>query len=117
VAVEWTLADVRDLVPDERAYDLVAVIYLHLPADERRLVLARAAAAVAPGGTLIVVGHDRTNLTEGVGGPRVPTVLFTPDDGAGELPGLRVERAERVHRETAEGTAIDALVRARRPAS
>ncbi|MEE1827679.1 hypothetical protein PUR61_36700, partial [Streptomyces sp. BE20] len=27
-----------------------------------------------------MVGHDSTNLTEGVGGPRDPEVLFTPGD-------------------------------------
>ena len=37
-------------------------------------------AAVAPGGTLLVVGHDITNITDGVGGPQDPAVLYGPDD-------------------------------------
>jgi len=120
VSVEWILADLLDWVPPPAAFDLVAVLYLQLPAEERRLVLGRAAAAVAPGGTLLAVGHDLLNLTEGYGGPKDPAVLFTPEEVAAELPGLEVERAERVLRpiETEEGEvqAIDALVRARRPA-
>ncbi len=119
VGVDWMEADVVQWSPPERAYDLVSVLYLQLPADERRTVLHRAAAAVRPGGTLLVVGHDLLNLTEGYGGPTQPDVLFTPDDIAAELPGLHIEKARRVHREvTEDGTlhkAIDTLVRATTP--
>jgi hypothetical protein len=91
-------------------------MYLQLPAAERRAALARAAAAVRPGGTLLVVGHDLLNLTEGVGGPTQADVLFTPDDVAAEIGALVVEKSERVRRavEGAGRDAIDALVRARR---
>ena len=93
------------------------VLYLHIPADERRRVLERAAAALAPGGTFVFVGHDLTNLTEGVGGPSDPDILYTPEEIAAELPGLEIEKAERVLRDVRgeERDAIDALVRARRP--
>jgi SAM-dependent methyltransferase len=114
VEVEWVHADVREWRPAQAAYDLVGLVYVHLTAEERRAVLQTAAGALAPHGTLVVVGHDLTNLTDGVGGPRDPSVLFTPDDVAAELPELAVERAERVRRETDAGVAIDALVRARK---
>jgi 2-polyprenyl-3-methyl-5-hydroxy-6-metoxy-1,4-benzoquinol methylase len=55
VTVEWVQADVREWQPEAAASDFVAVLYLQLPAAERRLVLGRAAEAVAPGGTLLVV--------------------------------------------------------------
>jgi SAM-dependent methyltransferase len=119
VEVEWAQADLREWEPPARAFDLVAVLYLQVPAEERRLALGRAAEAVAPGGTLLVVGHDLENLNGGHGGPKDPRVLFTPDEVAGELPGLEIEKAERVLRPVAtddgEVQAIDALVRARRP--
>lgn len=121
VEVDWIEADVATWVPPARAYDLVCVFYLQLPAAERRTALARAADAVRPGGTLLVVGHDLLNLTEGWGGPTQPEVLFTPDDVVADIGGaLEVERAERVRRSVADPAAtreaIDALVRARRPA-
>jgi hypothetical protein len=120
VEVEWVQADLRVWEPLPRTFDLVAVLYLQVPAEERAFVLARAAEAVAPGGTLLVVGHDLQNLNGGHGGPKDPRVLFTPEDVAAELPGLEVEKAERVLRpvatEAGEAQAIDALVRARRAA-
>ncbi|MCZ7529260.1 MAG: class I SAM-dependent methyltransferase [Acidimicrobiia bacterium] len=118
VSVDWVLADLLEYEPAERAWDLVLVCYLQLPAGERRRVLEHASAAVAPGGSILVIGHDVENLTSGARGPKDPAVLLTPDAVAGELPGLRVERAERVRRsvptDDGEVTAIDTLVRATR---
>ena len=117
VRVEFTCADLLAYEPAAGAFDLVLVLYLHIPADGRRQVLANAAAALAPGGTFVLVGHDLTNLTDGVGGPSDPDLLCTPDQIAAELPGLEIVKAERVFRDVAgeERDAIDALVRARRP--
>ncbi len=114
VEVEWVAADLLDYRPPA-GLDLVIVFYFQVPADERRLVLARAAEGLAPGGTMLVVAHDLLNLAEGVGGPQEPTVLYTPEDVVGDLAGLTIERAERVRRPVGEAEAIDALVRATKP--
>jgi SAM-dependent methyltransferase len=114
--VEWVEADVRAWAPPVDAFDLVAIVYLHLPPDERRGVLAAARAALAPGGTLAVIGHDVRNLSYGVGGPQEPAILLDPAAVAAELAGLDVERAETVARPTPAGDARDTLVVARRPA-
>jgi SAM-dependent methyltransferase len=119
VEVEWVLADVLEYVPEPRSSDLVALLYLQLPADAHARVLRTSAAAVAPGGTLLVLGHDSTNLAHGHGGPKDLAVLFTPQDVTRELGDLVVELAETVRRAVAlddggEATALDAFVRAHR---
>lgn len=116
VNVDWRLADLVEFTPPPGAFDLVTLFYIHLPPDERRAIHAAAAAALAPGGVLLVAGHDRSNLSEGVGGPQDPAVLFTPAEIAGEFPGLIVERAEVMRRPgTGERGPIDAVLRAVRP--
>ncbi len=121
VDVSTTCADLIGYTPPPRGFDLVAVVYLHLLASVRRAVYRRAANGVAPGGTLLVVGHDTTNRTDGYGGPQDPDVLFTPDDVVADLAdrGLLVEKAKRVRcpvtTEDGPRVAIDALVRAWRP--
>jgi len=113
VRVEWQLADLLEWAPGASRFDLVTLFFIHLPSDERRDVYARAAAAVAPGGTLLIVGHDRTNLVDGVGGPQDPTVLFTPGEVAADLAGFRVDRADVARRRVLDGDGpIDAIVRA-----
>jgi SAM-dependent methyltransferase len=116
-AVDFVCDDLVAYEPRAGAYDLVALLYLHIPADERRLVLQRATSGLAPGGTFVLLGHDLTNIADGVGGPSNPSILYTPDEIAAELPGLEIEKAERVLRDVdgEDRDAIDALVRARRP--
>ena len=111
VAGTWVNADLLEWRPEARAFDLVALMFLHLPPGERRAVYAAAADAVAPGGRLLVVGHDLSNLTDGAGGPQDPAVLFTPWDIAGDLVDFVAERAEVVRRDVGEGrVALDAVV-------
>jgi len=118
--VAWIVTDLRDYEPEHGAFDLVLIAYLQVIPELRASVLARAAAALAPGGTLLIIGHDLTNLAEGVGGPQDPDVLYTPEAVSAELPGLRLVRAERVYRtverDDGPATAIDTLVRAVREA-
>lgn len=104
VDVEWILADLREWQPPPALFDLAIVLYLQPPAAMRALVWRKAAAAVAAGGRLVVIGHDAANLTEGWGGPSDSANLYTAQevvDTIGE--DLEVVRAERVlRREEAE---------------
>lgn len=118
--VDWMEADLTAYHPQATAFDLVLVAYLHVPRGERRAILAAAAAAVAPEGTIVVAGHDLTNIGTGAPGPSSAALLYTPDDIVSELPGLVVTRAEQARRpvELEDGTkveAVDALVVATRP--
>jgi SAM-dependent methyltransferase len=120
ISVNWVQADLLDWQPEPDGYDLVLIAYLHLPSAELARVFRAAAAAVAPGGTLLAVGHDRENIARGHGGPQDPDRLYTPAAVTAELGGLSIRRADQVLRPvpTPEGerTAIDTLVRAERPA-
>jgi SAM-dependent methyltransferase len=112
--IDWVVADLLDYEPARGAFDLVLIAYLHLEAASRAVVLARAATALADGGTLFIVGHDLANLTEGTGGPQDSAVLYTTEALLAGLPGLQVQRAGQVRRivRKADGdaTAIDTLV-------
>jgi SAM-dependent methyltransferase len=121
VRAEWVLADVLDHAPEPGGYDLVIIAYLQLPEAQLATVLGRAATALAPGGTLLVIGHDLANLTEGVGGPQDPAVLYTAPSIVSALDGLEIVRAGTVRRpvrtEAGDQTAVDTLVRAVRAAT
>jgi SAM-dependent methyltransferase len=113
--------DVQRWVPRPRSYDLVVVVYLHLREKQRSAVMLAAAEAVAPGGTLLVVGHDLENLTSGHGGPQDPAVLYRPSDIVADIEPaqLVVVRAETAVRSLTDAKgqpaeALDALVLAKR---
>lgn len=119
--VDWVCADVTHWTGSD--LDLAVVAYLQVGEHARRTVMRSAMDALAPGGTFLVVAHDTTNLTEGVGGPQDPAVLYTAQDVLDDLSGLdpAVGKAGRVPRAVpapdghgGAGTAWDALVRVTR---
>lgn len=119
VTITTEVADLTGYEPTPGGYDLVLVAYLQLPDEQLTPILRRAAAAVAPGGTFLVVSHDRDNLEHGYGGPQHIEVLTTPDQVAAVLgDDFTVERCEVAERHvrTDEGArvALDTLVLARR---
>ena len=121
VALDTEVADLTGYVPTPGGYDLVVIAYLQLIDAELTPILRRAAEAVSPGGRLVLVSHDLTNLESGHGGPQHPAVLTTPDQVVAAIgEALTVEVAEtaerRVPTDDGDKTALDTVVVASRPA-
>jgi SAM-dependent methyltransferase len=119
VTVTWVQADLRHYQPAVGGYDLVLLAYIHLPRADFGGLLAAAAAALAPGGTVLVIGHDVDNISRGYGGPQDPAILHRASDVMAALPGLTIRRAGQARRlvqaDEGERVAIDTVVRAQRP--
>jgi len=77
--------DVTSYAPDPDAFALVLISYLQVGRAEHRLVLGHTAQALATCGELFMVGHALRNVTEVIGGPQDPLVLWDPDEIADEL--------------------------------
>lgn len=120
--IDWRRVDLDDGFP-AGAWDLVTSAYLQAPvALGRDAILRGAAAAVAPGGTLVVISHA-TAPTWAASPPEHMRGLPGPDDVLAilDVPDWTVERAELVTLESTSpdgkpGTRSDCLVRVRRPA-
>jgi SAM-dependent methyltransferase len=77
--ISWVHADLTAWEPGAARFDLVSAQFMHLPAEPRAALFARLADAVAPGGTLLLVGHHFADLeAEGRGGMR--EMMFTADE-------------------------------------
>ena len=110
-------ADVLAWTPSEPV-DLVVIAYLQLTPAQVRSALTRAADWLRPGGRVLVVAHDRSNIEHGYGGPQDTHRCYDVDETVAAFEVLEIERAEVVERfvETADGprTALDTLVIGRR---
>ncbi len=119
VHVDFVCADATTYAPDSDV-DLVVLSYLQLDAEGRRAVLEHAASWLAPGGTVFVIAHDRTNVTDGYGGPPSAAVCYDVAESVAALAGLTIEQAGVVERtvtnEDGVHTALDTLIIASRPA-
>lgn len=122
--IEWLQQDLAAWVP-ERQYDLVSAQFLHSTLMPWQHGLRLAAAAVRPGGTLLVVGHHPEGLPQW-GNHHAPDIYFTAEDVVRELgiagPGWRVDVVA-ARRRSAEGPdgepaeLTDAVLRATRLAA
>jgi SAM-dependent methyltransferase len=118
LAVSWLHADLAK-ASAPGTYDLVTAHFLHVPKSEQPTLFRHLAAAVAPGGTLLVVGHDlsdmakmpRPDLVEY--GWTADEVAVTLDEGwTIEIVGARARQA--AGPEGDQVTLCDAILRARR---
>ena len=83
--IEWVHEDVLTWVPEPSAYDLASTQFMHLPAGPREALFRRLAVSVAPGGTLLIVGHHPSDLQTTVPRPPMPELFFTAEEIAGSL--------------------------------
>lgn len=75
--VRWVASDVvRDELPTPPdQYDLVTAHFLHIPHAERKILWKKLVEAVAPGGTLLIVGHSLEDLEAGLRRPPAETIF------------------------------------------
>ncbi len=115
VRADWVQADLLEWTPPPDAFDLVTVLYLHLEPGERQIVYPAVVRALAPGGRLLVIGHDRRHQGHGPD----PERLFTANELGTEIqaavPEMVIEEALVQRRGSGEGPGpVDAVLRMRR---
>jgi len=62
VTITWEQRDMLSWDPGAARFDLVSAQFMHLPLAAQESMHARLAAAVRPGGTLLIVGHLHSEL-------------------------------------------------------
>ena len=92
----------------------MACLYLHIAGSVEEMV-RQLAAAVAPGGTLLLVGHRPVDPATGAATPAAGQVQVSVDTATSVLDPARWELVVAEDRpRAAAGTGVDAVIRARR---
>ncbi len=81
----WQQADILSWDPGRPRFDLVSAQFVHLPGSAREAFHHRLAAAVRPGGTLLVVGHHPSDLETSIGRWNLPGLMVTAEEIAATL--------------------------------
>ena len=101
--IEWIEGDLATWAPPPGRYDLVVCLYVHVAGSVEEMV-RRMASGVAPGGTLLMVGHH----------PAGDQVQVSVEDAVTALDPDRWEIVVAEERpRAAAGTGVDAVIRAR----
>lgn len=112
--VDWRQADLATWTPPPGRYDFVTCLYVHLAGTVEGTV-RRLAAGVAPGGTLLLVGHRPTDPATGAATPAAGQVQISVDTAVAALePGDWEIVVAEDRRRAAADTGVDAVVHARR---
>jgi 2-polyprenyl-3-methyl-5-hydroxy-6-metoxy-1,4-benzoquinol methylase len=116
--ITWIEGDLAEWAPPQNEFDLVVSLYVHVAGSVEEMV-QRMASAVAPGGTLLMVGHRP--IDPATGKPTaaanqvqvsVENAVAALDSGRGSS-GWELVVAEERQRAIA-GTGVDAVILARR---
>lgn len=75
--ISWVCEDLADWRPSCE-FDFISAQFFHLERPLRDAVLRNLAAAVVAGGTMLVVGHDRQDVTRNTGHEHRVDLLFDP---------------------------------------
>ena len=119
LTVDWRCADITTF-KSSTPVDLALLVYAQLAAPDRLKAIMAAWNCLAPGGILLVIAHHTNNLSDGVGGPQDPAVLYSDRDVVAALSAIdcsaRLERTERAARAVVgnDRPALDTVVRARK---
>ena len=103
VTIQTCCGDLAAFHPAPQSVDLVVAIWMHLPPPLRVQVLARAVAALRPGGHLILEAYTPRQLELGTGGPPQLELLCEPEDLRVELADLELLVLQERRRRIEEG--------------
>jgi SAM-dependent methyltransferase len=112
--IHWVEGDLSTWRPEAGSYDLVVSLYVHMAGSvEERL--ARLATGVAPGGTLLLIGHLPIDPATGAESPAAGQVQVTVEAALAVLDPQRWEMPIAEDRPRAQvGSGSDAVICARR---
>jgi SAM-dependent methyltransferase len=111
-AIEWRQVDLSAWTGEPSAHDLVSAQFMYLDQPALTRLYRQLGEAVAPGGTLLLVGHHPIDHRHG--SHDFPDVRWTPEDAAGWLDAdewASIELAT-IRREGHLGTMHDGIVHA-----
>ena len=103
VTLTTVAADLADFDLGRTPWSGIISIFCHLPSALRRSLYPRCAAALAPGGLMILEAYTPDQLDYGTGGPKEVDLLITLAELRSLLPDLEFEIGQELVREIREG--------------
>ncbi|NOR61503.1 MAG: methyltransferase domain-containing protein [Rhodobacteraceae bacterium] len=103
VEIKTIHADLANYQIEENRWDVIVSIFCHLPPDIRRKTHRQIAAALRPGGCLILEAYTPQQLEYKTGGPPTAAMMMDLESLRAELGALEFEFAQEGIRDVQEG--------------
>lgn len=103
VDICYVLGNCLELGYPSNRYDLVGLIYAHLPSEERKVLLQKMSGALKPGGIVVLEAFSHHQLAYESGGPKDLDWLYSLELLKEELPEFTWKLAQEEEIDLAEG--------------
>ena len=103
VEINYTIADHLGFPLKEEYYDLIALIYAHMPSEIRKAVHMKLCESLAPKGIIILEAFDKEQISRTSGGPKTEDLLYSLDDLVDDFSTLKIIDASKEERFLEEG--------------
>lgn len=80
VEINYAISTYQNYEPGIRDYDVIALIYTHMPGDLRRAFHRKIQGWLKPGGAIILEAFDKSQLGNDSGGPKDLDMLYDLND-------------------------------------
>ena len=80
VKINYTVADLESYQFLKSKYDVVVMIFLHLPKELNIKIFSNAISALKSGGKLIIETFSKNQINNSSGGPKDPELLFSEEE-------------------------------------
>jgi len=94
VKINFEVCDLNDYKFKENHYDLIVMIFVHLPPDLRKDVFKNSIASLTQNGKMITEVFSKEQLNNSSGGPKSIELLYSKEDLLGLAKDLNTEMIE-----------------------
>ena len=94
VKINYTVSDLNDYDFKENDYDLVVMIFLHLPLELRTSIFSKSILSLKKNGRLLIEAFSKEQINNISGGPRSIDLLYSENDVLSLTNDLRIETME-----------------------
>lgn len=101
--IDYKVQDLSTLILKEEEFDVVALIYVHLPEPVRKHLIQQCIKSLKPGGKLIMEVFSKGQLKYTSGGPKDEAMLYSRDIVADLFKELKIVSNEEVVENLSEG--------------
>lgn len=103
VTIRYETSTLQDFSAPTDEYDLVGLVYVHMPPDERLAVHRRLISCLKPAGYVVLEGFHKQQLGRDSGGPQNPDMLYDRTDLLQDFSALSILSIEELFVDLQEG--------------
>ena len=94
VKINYAVSDLNDYDFNENDYDLIVMIFLHLPLELRTSIFSKSILSLKQNGKLLIEAFSKEQINNISGGPRSIDLLYSENDVLSLTNDLRIETME-----------------------